>query len=198
MRGQVHLFVAQRGVVLIFALLVLLSLTILAVASVSSALLQHQMAVSHTQQSLVFNAAEAALAKVILESEAQWRGSGPRRQDPFNIARQAYASDPSETDLRCFAGTGMMQDNVARYKLGADLQQAQTGQDDTQVRLLSWSRIAFIQAQACPGSSAVIRSNTMRCHMFVVTGCGQIENRPFAVANALTVSVVTDENDSWR
>ena len=48
--------VKQRGLVMVFALLVLVSLTVLGIASVSSGLLQNKMAVSLQTQTLAFDA----------------------------------------------------------------------------------------------------------------------------------------------
>lgn len=56
----------QRGLVMVFALLVLLSLTILGVSAVTSSLSQSKMAMSMQQTGLAFDAAEAAIAGVFL------------------------------------------------------------------------------------------------------------------------------------
>ena len=59
----------QQGLVMVFALLVLLSLTILGISAVSSSLTQSKMAMSTQQAGLAFDAAEAAIAGVFFESE---------------------------------------------------------------------------------------------------------------------------------
>lgn len=58
----------QRGLVMVFALLVLLSLTILGVSAVTSSLSQSKMAMSMQQTGLAFDAAEAAIAGVFFLS----------------------------------------------------------------------------------------------------------------------------------
>jgi type IV pilus assembly protein PilX len=55
----------QSGMVMVFALLILLSLTILGVTSVASSLLQSKMAISMERSTLAFDAAESAIAGVI-------------------------------------------------------------------------------------------------------------------------------------
>ncbi len=54
----------QQGLVMVFALLVLLSITVLGVSAVTSSLSQSKMAVSMQQSGLAFDAAESAIAGV--------------------------------------------------------------------------------------------------------------------------------------
>ncbi len=179
----------QHGVVMIFALLVLLSLTMLGVASVSSGLLQTKMASSQEQQSLAFNAAEAALAGAVFEAEDESVLSDASLLDPLSEARQAAVLDPAVTELSCFANQGFIQRNVTSNGLNFGERHITVAKSDSQSRLTSWSRTAFVKEQACRGSSNVIGGSNISCHMFVVRGCGQLDNSPFAVANSLTASV---------
>ena len=179
----------QCGIVMIFALLMLLCLTILGVASVSSSLLQTKMASSQEQQFLAFNAAEGALSEVLFEMEEQLELSTTSLLNPLLEARKISELVPSVTGLSCFVKDGFIQSNVTSAGPNFAERHTTLAQSDSQYRLTRWSRIAFVQEQTCRGSSNVIGANKISCHMFVVRGCGQLENSPFAVANSVTVSV---------
>lgn len=179
----------QCGIVMIFALLMLLCLTILGVASVSSSLLQTKMASSQEQQFLAFNAAEGALSEVLFEMEEQLELSTTSLLNPLLEARKISELVPSVTGLSCFVKDGFIQSNVTSAGPNFAERHTTLAQSDSQYRLTRWSRIAFVQEQTCRGSSNVIGANKISCHMFVVRGCGQLENSPFAVANSMTVSV---------
>jgi len=84
---------AQKGLVLVFALLVLLSVTILGVSSVSSSLLQGKMASSAERKSVSFDAAEAAIAGVIFDSEDESVLVDPLLMDTLSESRQLTALD---------------------------------------------------------------------------------------------------------
>ena len=81
---------------MVFALLVLMSLTILGVSSVSSSLLQNKMAISMEKQSIAFDAAEAAIAGVVFESEDETLLTDPDVLDPLSEARQGATIDLCE------------------------------------------------------------------------------------------------------
>lgn len=179
----------QCGIVMIFALLMLLCLTILGVASVSSSLLQTKMASSQEQQFLAFNAAEGALSEVLFEMEEQLELSTTSLLNPLLEARKISELVPSVTGLSCFVKDGFIQSNVTSAGPNFAERHTTLAQSDSQYRLTRWSRIAYVQEQTCRGSSNVIGANKISCHMFVVRGCGQLENSPFAVANSMTVSV---------
>ena len=78
----------QQGLVMVFALLVLLSITVLGVSAVTSSLSQSKMAVSMQQSGLAFDAAEAAIAGVFFESEDETLLTDPNKTDPLSEARQ--------------------------------------------------------------------------------------------------------------
>ena len=179
----------QCGIVMIFALLMLLCLTILGVASVSSSLLQTKMASSQEQQFLAFNAAEGALSEVLFEMEEQLELSTTSLLNPLLEARKISELVPSVTGLSCFVKDGFIQSNVTSAGPNFAERHTTLAQSDSQYRLTRWSRIAYVQEQTCRGSSNVIGANKISCHMFVVRGCGQLKNSPFAVANSMTVSV---------
>jgi len=174
---------------MIFALLMLLCLTILGVASVSSSLLQTKMASSQEQQFLAFNAAEGALSEVLFEMEEQLELSTTSLLNPLLEARKISELVPSVTGLSCFVKDGFIQSNVTSAGPNFAERHTTLAQSHSQYRLTRWSRIAYVQEQTCRGSSNVIGANKISCHMFVVRGCGQLENSPFAVANSMTVSV---------
>lgn len=179
----------QRGMIMIFALVVLLSLTLLGVAALSSGTLQQKMALNTQQQALMFNAAEAALAGVMFESEDETLLSDANVLDPISEARQQSALNPTLTQLSCFVEQGFIERTVTSQGFVTGAQQISTGAQDSQARMQSWSRTAFVREQACRGSSNVIGGSNISCHVFVVRGCGQLNNNDFAVANTMTVSV---------
>ncbi|MDP5040873.1 MAG: pilus assembly protein PilZ, partial [Paraglaciecola sp.] len=77
----------NSGMVMVFALLILLSLTILGVTSVASSLMQSKMAVSMERSSLAFDAAESAIAGVIFEAEDKVVLADANINDPLSDAR---------------------------------------------------------------------------------------------------------------
>lgn len=177
----------QRGVVLIFALLVLLSLTLMGVASVSSSMIQHKMAYAMEQQLLAFNAAESALAATISQSAVLDNSM----IDPLSEAGKIEAIDLNVDALRCFSDQGYVSRTLTQNGLQTEKHHITNGQYDRQSRLNSWSLSAFVQARACRGSSSVMGSADIQCHVFLIRSCGQIKDNQYAVANTLSVSVMT-------
>lgn len=179
---------SQDGLVLVFALLVLLSITILGVSSVSSSIMQGKMASSLERKSVSFDAAEAAIAGVVFESEDESVLVDSSLTDPLSEARQQTAIDLANEDLSCFDNNrtnrvmtknglpfGMRHTSVARYSENPPVD--------------SWSRTAFVREQACRGSSNVIGGSNINCHVFIVRGCGQTLGSNYVVANTLTAAV---------
>ena len=181
----------QRGVVLIFALLVLLSLTLMGVVSVSSSMIQHKMAHAMEQQLLAFNAAESALAATISQSADEAVLLDDSMIDPLSEASKIAAIDLSVDALSCFSDQGYVSRTLTQNGLQTEKHHITNGQYDRQSRLNSWSLSAFVQARACRGSSSVMGSADIQCHVFLIRGCGQIKDNQYAVANTLSVSVMT-------
>ncbi|MCC2614656.1 pilus assembly protein PilZ [Aestuariibacter halophilus] len=179
----------QRGLVMVFALLVLMSLTILGVASVSSSLMQSKMAQSMEKSSLAFDAAEAAIAGVVFESEDETLLAAPALVDPLSEARQLPALDPAVQDISCFDNANWANRTLTVGGLTTGTEHTTDGYYDTAPALRSWSRTAFLQERACLGSSNVIGGSNISCHVFMIRGCGQLEGSGFAVANTLNASV---------
>lgn len=178
----------QNGLVLVFALLVLLSITILGVSSVSSSLLQTKMASSLERKSVAFDAAEAAIAGVVFESEDETLLSDPALTDPLSEARQGLALNLTSDSLSCFDNNRIRRDVTAN---GMTMTKRHTAaaQFSDQGNVSSWSQTAFVREQACRGSSNVISGSNIKCHVFVVRGCGQSQGSSYAVANTLTAAV---------
>ncbi|MFW8592389.1 PilX N-terminal domain-containing pilus assembly protein [Glaciecola sp. 2405UD65-10] len=179
---------SQQGLVLVFALLVLLSITVLGVSSVSSSILQGKMASSIERKSISFDAAEAAIAGVVFESEDESVLTDPALTDPLSEARQNPAIDLDIEKLSCFDNNRI---DRTMTKNGAVFGQQQNGavkfSENPEVN--SWSRTAFVQEQACRGSSNVIGGSNINCHVFIVRGCGQTAGSKYVVANTLTAAV---------
>nr|WP_136250155.1 PilX N-terminal domain-containing pilus assembly protein [Ningiella ruwaisensis] len=178
----------QSGLVMVFALLVLLSVTILGVSAVSSSLLQTKMASSLERKSLAFDAAEAAIAGVVFESEDESVLSDPGINDPLSEARQNTPIDLNVETLSCFDDDRIRREMTAGgLTRGSIHNVAATYSDQGEVD--SWSQTVFIREQSCRGSSNVISGSNIKCHVFQVRGCGQAEGSSYAVANTLTASV---------
>ena len=182
--------VKQRGLVMVFALLVLVSLTVLGIASVSSGLLQNKMAVSLQTQTLAFDAAEAAIAGVVFESEDNIVISDLVMVDPLTQARQAPALDIQNQTLRCQEDESWTNRRVTSAGLTSGAQHQGEGHYDTSPAIDSWSRTAYIREQACLGSSNVISGSHITCHVFIIKGCGQMQRSSSMVANSLTAAVL--------
>jgi type IV pilus assembly protein PilX len=178
----------QRGLVMVFALLVLMSLTILGVASVSSGMLQTKMAASLERKSFAFDAAEAALAGVVYESEDEVLLADPTKTDPLSEARQINALDLANDELSCFDNNRtdrfVTNDGLTRNKMHTTAGNFRTSPGTT-----SWSKSAFIREESCRGSSNVIGGSNITCHIFLVRGCGKTAGSNYAVANTMSAAV---------
>lgn len=179
----------QHGMVMVFALVVLLALTLLGVAALGNSTLQHKMAVNSQQQSLLFNAAEAALAGVMFESEDEQLLADNTLLDPITEARQGNILDPVTQAFSCFVEQGFTGRTVTSSGFSTGAKHQFSGAQDSQNHMRSWSRTAFVREQACRGSSNVIGGSNIRCHVFMVRGCGQLIGGDYAVANTMTVAV---------
>ncbi|MBT1452332.1 pilus assembly protein PilZ [Glaciecola sp. XM2] len=178
----------QKGLVMVFALLVLLSITVLGVSSVSSSLLQTKMASSLERSSLSFDAAEAAIAGVVFESEDEILLNDVGNTDPLSEARQNLELDLTVDALSCFDDNRIRRD-ITSNGLGFGARHTITATYSEQGGVDSWSQTAFVREQACRGSSNVIGGTNIKCHVFLVRGCGQADGSNYAVANTLSASV---------
>ncbi len=179
----------QQGMVLILALLILLSLTILGVSAVSSSLGQNKMAVTMQRSGMAFDAAEAALAGVFFEAEDEILLVDATKMDPLSEARQRLVFDPDTDTVTC-SDERWTTRRVTASGLTVGSEHTSTGQYQNDMRTDSWSRTAFIREQACRGSSNVIGGSNVNCHVFVIKGCGAVAERNSVVANTVTASVV--------
>jgi len=179
----------QRGMVLVLALLVLMSLTVLGVSAVSSSLMQSKMAGSTERRSLSFDVAEAAIAGVIFESEDQVLLSTAALNDPLSDARSGNQIDLAAEQLSCFEDVNWTNRTMTSGGLTTGTQHQGAGNYRSTPEISSWSRTAFVREQSCIGSSNVIGGSNVSCHVFMVKGCGQIQGSSYAVANTLNVTV---------
>lgn len=179
----------QQGLVLVFSLLVLLSLTILGVTSVTSGLLQSKMASSLETQSLAFDAAEAAISGVVFESEDQVVLTSAALTDPLSEARQLNAIDLTNQNLSCFDTVNWVDRQITEAGLTSGVRQVVAGDYNSNPNVSSWSKTAFVREQSCLGSSNVISGSSISCHVFLIRGCGQLATSSYAVANTLTAAV---------
>ena len=180
---------SQQGVVLVIALVFLLCVTLLGVAAVSSSVSQTKMASSVQAQGLAFDAAEAAIAGVIFESEDDTILTDDNVDDPLTAARQGTQFDPANANLACANSADWTNRQLTASGLLKGQQHTASGQFHSQPDVNSWSRTAFVVERPCRGSSNVIGSGGLRCHVFVIRGCGQIEGKRVTKANTLTVAV---------
>jgi type IV pilus assembly protein PilX len=178
----------QSGLVMVFALLVLLSITILGVSSVSSSLLQGKMASSAERKSVSFDAAEAAIAGVIFEAEDESILSDPLLSDPLSEARQIAAIDLDTESMSCF-DQNRTDRAITKDGLDFNVRHTNAGRYSDNPPVDSWSKTAFVREQACRGSSNVIGGSNINCHLFIVRGCGRTEGSNYVVANTLTAAV---------
>jgi type IV pilus assembly protein PilX len=178
----------QKGLVMVLALLVLVSITILGVSSVSSSLLQTKMASSLERKSVAFDAAETALAGAVFESEDNTILTNPGVNDPLSEARGMAPIDLTVDQLSCFDNNRARRDVTSNGMTFSNVHNAQAQFSD-QGDVDSWSQSAFVRTQACRGSSNVISGSNVQCHVFMVVGCGQAQGSSYAVANTMTASV---------
>ena len=164
----------QQGLVMVFALLVLLSITILGVSSVSSSILQGRMASSIERKSVSFDAAEAAIAGVIFESEDESVLTDPLLTDPLSEARQLTQIDLVNDSLTCF-DDNRTERAITKDGLDFNVRQTTQGRFSDNPPVDGWSRTAFVREQACRGSSNVIGGSNINCHVFIIRGCGRTQ-----------------------
>jgi type IV pilus assembly protein PilX len=178
----------QRGMVMVLALLILMSLTVLGVTAVSSSLMQSKMAGSMEKRSITFDVAEAAIAGVLFEAEDK-EVLGSALNDPLSAARGGNQIDLDAEQLSCFDDLNWTNRTVTTAGLSKGTQHTAAGNYTAEPEISSWSRTAFVREQSCIGSSNVIGGSNIRCHVFMVKGCGQIQGSSYAVANTLNVAV---------
>lgn len=179
----------QQGLALVFALLILMSMTILGVSAVSSSLLQNKMATSMERQSLAFDAAEAAISGVVFESEDDTLLTNVNLLDPLSQARQQSAIDLGTQQLSCQDAANWTNRTMTTAGLRSGAQHTAAGSYVGDPGINSWSRTAFVVERACLGSSNVIGGSNINCHVFMIKGCGQIAGSKTIVANTLNASV---------
>ncbi|NCP64501.1 MAG: pilus assembly protein PilZ [Paraglaciecola sp.] len=179
----------QAGMVMVFALLILLSLTILGVTSVASSLMQSKMAVSMERRSLAFDAAESAIAGVIFESEDKAVLGDAALNDPLSDARGGNQIDLATQTLSCLDNATWTNRAVTKDGLVKGTRHTTVGDYVDSPGVQSWSRTAFLREQPCVGSSNVIGGSNISCHVFIVRGCGQLQGSNLVVANTLNASV---------
>ncbi len=178
----------QKGLVLVFALLILLTITILGVAAVSSSLLQGKMATSSERRSVAFDAAEAAIAGVVFESEDESILIDPTLTDPLSEARQQTPIDLDVEQLSCF-DENRTDRVMTKNGLPFGIRHTSAANYSDNPPTTSWSKTAFIREQACRGSSNVIGGSNINCHVFLIRGCGQLEGSNYVVANTISAAV---------
>lgn len=179
----------QQGLVMVFALLVLLSITGLGVSAVTSSLSQSKMAVSMQQSGLAFDAAESAIAGVFFESEDESLLTDPAKTDPLSEARQGNIFDPDVDTMSCFDDDQWTDRFMTEGGLVVGNRHITDGTYQSAASSKSWSRTAFIREQACRGSSNVIGGSNINCHVFIIRGCGKVSGKSTVVANSLAASV---------
>jgi type IV pilus assembly protein PilX len=179
----------NSGMVMVFALLILMSLTILGVSSVSSSLMQSKMATSMEKRSLSFDAAESAIAAVMFESEDEALLSNVALDDPLSEARSGAQLNLAVQDLSCFEDARWTNRILTKNGLEKETQHITAGNYTDKPVVKSWSRAAFVREQPCIGSSSVIGGSNISCHVFIVRGCGQLDDSNYAVANSVNASV---------
>jgi type IV pilus assembly protein PilX len=179
----------NSGMVMVFALLILMSLTILGVSSVSSSLMQSKMASSMEKRSLSFDAAESAIAAVMFESEDELLLSNAAKDDPLSAARGGTPLVLADGDISCFEDEDWTNRTLTKGGLTKNTQHITAGNYTDKPVVKSWSRAAFVREQPCVGSSNVIGGSNISCHVFIVRGCGQLDDSNYAVANSVNASV---------
>ena len=179
----------QQGVVLVLALLVLVSLTILGISAVSSSLTQSKMAMSMQESGMAFDAAEAAIAGVFFESEDEVLLADDLQTDPLSEARQGNQLNPAADELSCFENAQWTNRQLTEAGLTTGTRHITDGNYQSQPEVESWSRTAFVREQPCRGSSNVIGGSNINCHVFVIRGCGKVDGKATVVANSLGAAV---------
>ena len=140
---------------MVFALLILMSLTILGVSSVSSSLMQSKMATSMEKRTISFDAAESAIAAVMFESEDEVLLTNVALDDPLSSARGGTQLDLTVQQMSCFEDVTWTNRVLTKAGLVSGTQHTNAGNYTDKPVVKSWSRAAFVREQPCVGSSNV-------------------------------------------
>jgi type IV pilus assembly protein PilX len=138
---------------------------------------------------LAFDAAEAAIAGVIYESEDTELLADPDLLDPLTAARQNGVFDPDNHDMACSDAENWTNRHVTKDGLSDQAVHNTDGVFHDIPETRSWSRTAYVKEQSCRGSSSVIGGININCHVFIVRGCGNVKGKSVVVANTLAASV---------
>lgn len=141
------------------------------------------------KRSLSFDAAESAIAAVMFESEDEILLSNAALDDPLSAARGGTLLNLGVQSLSCYEDVTWTNRVLTKTGLIAGTQHTNAGNYTEKPVVKSWSRAAFVREQPCVGSSNVIGGSNISCHVFVVRGCGQLEDSSYAVANSVNASV---------
>lgn len=179
----------QQGAVLIVSLVILLCATLLGVAAVSSSLKQSKMSLAVQQQKGAFNAAESAIAGVIFEAEDPVVLKDPDKVDALTLSRQGNVYNPIADALNCGDSASWTNRTISNITLSRGSIHTGTGYYRARPNVSGWSRTAFVREQACKGSSKVVGSGGLKCHVFAIKGCGQVAEKSSITANTVTIAV---------
>lgn len=179
----------QKGAVLIVSLVIILCATLLGLSAVTSSLRQSKMSLAVQQQRAAFNAAESAIAGVVFEAEDPVLLRDPDITDALTLSRQGNVFNPRADTLVCGDSTTWTNRSISEATLSRGNVHTGSGYYRATPNVSGWSRTAFVREQACKGSSKVVGSGGLKCHVFAIRGCGQIANKSTITANTVTIAV---------
>jgi type IV pilus assembly protein PilX len=126
---------------------------------------------------------------VMFESEDEALLSNVALDDPLSEARSGAQLNLAVQDLSCFEDARWTNRILTKNGLEKETQHITAGNYTDKPVVKSWSRAAFVREQPCIGSSSVIGGSNISCHVFIVRGCGQLDDSNYAVANSVNASV---------
>lgn len=141
------------------------------------------------KRSLSFDAAESAIAAVMFEAEDEALLSDVDKDDPLTAARGGTQLDLTVQEMSCFENVTWTNRILTKNGLSKNTQHTTPGNYTDKPLVKSWSRAAFVREQPCIGSSNVIGGSNISCHIFIIRGCGQLDDSNYAVANSVNASV---------
>ena len=209
-------FKTQRGVALVISLVLLISMTVVGVAAVSSGVMQTKMAANQNTLSLAQDAADAAVEGIVHESSSLALrsgqvddGVGNTLRDVLTEARNAGQLSQNNTlDFStvptCDASTlaAWMERGVTSSGLADDAVHTMSAPLATTPEIWAWSKSGFLGLKNLtdPTSGLVssivdtdgVRNRTL-LEVFVVKGCGHVTGTAINAANILVLSRQTTE-----
>lgn len=183
----------QQGVALVTSLILLVVMAVVGITAMNRGILQGQMAFTHDEATMTFQAAEASIEAVLHEQETTVLDETGKA---LNIAREAgqFPDDFAEP-LTCADPNDLFVerrlDNTGLQASAAHAAAPEASLADD-VPITSWSKTVFLGQDPylnVGGTSETVDSD-VTFHAFMIRGCGRLAENPVVQVNQMAVSLL--------